>query len=55
MDNVVLVCVVSKKENRGRGIWTYHDNRTTEIKKTAYARIAARSYSLSFTKNINGQ
>ncbi len=33
MDNVALVCVICKKENRGRGVWTYHDNPTTEEKE----------------------
>jgi hypothetical protein len=26
MDNVELVCIVCKKENRGSGVWSYHDN-----------------------------
>lgn len=29
MDNVELVCVICKKEDRGRGVWSYHDNPST--------------------------
>lgn len=29
MDNVELVCVVCKKENRGSDVWRYHDNPST--------------------------
>ena len=29
MENVELVCIVCKKENRGNGVWSYHDSSST--------------------------
>ena len=29
MENVELVCIVCKKENRGSGVWSYHDSPST--------------------------
>jgi len=29
MDSVELVCLICKKEDRGRGVWSYHDNPST--------------------------
>ena len=33
MYNVEQVCVICKKENRGSGVWTYHDNPSTMEKE----------------------
>ena len=29
MDKVELVCVICKKEDRGSGVWSYHDSPST--------------------------